>query len=243
VWASGLCALEKISGAGNFERVQTHCGCPQKSSGVQCLLGTGCLRFRFRPGSPRAAAHMWGKGARILTEINRLPQSTPFLADNIAWPNHVRQRRLPGVWAGPDGWIAPPALLPHRFRRGRGWERRRKAGREGIGNRRDAWVDGMVGLGGTVKAAAGPSIFFGRSVQRWLGWRLAFPGPNTRTRGTHFSWLGWCAKGKRRSFDYGRFAAFAQDDSAWLGFVLSQVSEARPGATIVCSTADGGRWS
>ena len=30
------------------------------------LLGTGWQRFRFRLGSPRAAAHMWGKGARIL---------------------------------------------------------------------------------------------------------------------------------------------------------------------------------
>ena len=39
------------------------------------MLGTGWQRFRFRLVSPRAAAHVWGKGARILTEINRLPQS------------------------------------------------------------------------------------------------------------------------------------------------------------------------
>jgi hypothetical protein len=31
-------------------------------------------RFRFRLDSPRAAAHVWGRVARILTEINRLPQ-------------------------------------------------------------------------------------------------------------------------------------------------------------------------
>jgi hypothetical protein len=32
-------------------------------------------RFRFHLGRPRAAAHGWGKGAHILTEINRLPQA------------------------------------------------------------------------------------------------------------------------------------------------------------------------
>ena len=32
-------------------------------------------RFRLHLGRPRAVAHRWGKGARILTEINRLPQS------------------------------------------------------------------------------------------------------------------------------------------------------------------------
>jgi len=41
---------------------------------VLAFLGTGWQRFRFRLGRPRAAAHVWGKGARILTEINRLPQ-------------------------------------------------------------------------------------------------------------------------------------------------------------------------
>lgn len=35
------------------------------------------MRFRFRLVSPRAAAHVWGKGARILTEINRLTQLIP----------------------------------------------------------------------------------------------------------------------------------------------------------------------
>jgi hypothetical protein len=34
----------------------------------------------FCLGRPRAGAHVWGKGARILTEINRLPQSTPSSA-------------------------------------------------------------------------------------------------------------------------------------------------------------------
>jgi len=45
---------------------------PQKA--VIIFLGTGWQRFRFRLGRPRAEAHVWGKGARILTEINRLPQ-------------------------------------------------------------------------------------------------------------------------------------------------------------------------
>jgi hypothetical protein len=34
-------------------------------------------RFRSHLVRPRAGAHMWGRGARILTEINRLPQSDP----------------------------------------------------------------------------------------------------------------------------------------------------------------------
>ena len=46
----------------------------KKISGRNRSLGSGCLRFRFRLGRPRAEAHMWGKGARILTEINRLTQ-------------------------------------------------------------------------------------------------------------------------------------------------------------------------
>jgi hypothetical protein len=33
-------------------------------------------RFRFHLGRPRAAAHSWGKVARIRTEINRLPRPT-----------------------------------------------------------------------------------------------------------------------------------------------------------------------
>jgi hypothetical protein len=37
------------------------------------------MRFRFHLGRPRAAAHGWGKVARILTEINRLPQAAPVL--------------------------------------------------------------------------------------------------------------------------------------------------------------------
>ena len=46
----------------------------KKEADVIRSLGAGCLRFRFRLGRPRAAAHVWGKGARILTEINRLTQ-------------------------------------------------------------------------------------------------------------------------------------------------------------------------
>ena len=38
-------------------------------------------RFRFRLVRPRAAAHMWGRGARILTEINRIPQFGPSFAE------------------------------------------------------------------------------------------------------------------------------------------------------------------
>jgi len=32
------------------------------------------MRFRIHLVRPRAVAHGWGRGARILTEINRLPQ-------------------------------------------------------------------------------------------------------------------------------------------------------------------------
>jgi len=32
------------------------------------------MRFRLHLVRPRAVAHGWGRGARILTEINRLPQ-------------------------------------------------------------------------------------------------------------------------------------------------------------------------
>ncbi len=35
--------------------------------------------LQVSPGRPRAAAHVWGKVARILTEINRLPQSACWL--------------------------------------------------------------------------------------------------------------------------------------------------------------------
>jgi hypothetical protein len=44
-------------------------------------------RFRIHLVRPRAEAHSWGRGARILTEINRLPQrqakitTIPALAD------------------------------------------------------------------------------------------------------------------------------------------------------------------
>jgi hypothetical protein len=34
--------------------------------------------------SPRAGAHIWGKGARILTEINRLPQFSAKIPPNFA---------------------------------------------------------------------------------------------------------------------------------------------------------------
>ena len=35
-------------------------------------------RFRIHLVRPRAEAHSWGRGARILTEINRLPQPLPL---------------------------------------------------------------------------------------------------------------------------------------------------------------------
>ena len=43
--------------------------------------------------SPRAAAHIWGKGARILTEINRLPHSGAKFP-----PNFVPLAAIPVYW-------------------------------------------------------------------------------------------------------------------------------------------------
>ena len=40
--------------------------------------------LQVSPGRPRAEAHMWGKGARILTEINRLTQLIPPLNGEIS---------------------------------------------------------------------------------------------------------------------------------------------------------------
>jgi len=57
--------------------------------------------------SPRAAAHVWGKGARIPTEINRLPHH-----DRISKPQ-IRREEVPraavaGVSPGPRSRASPP---------------------------------------------------------------------------------------------------------------------------------------
>jgi hypothetical protein len=52
------------------------CGCSEQDD----------KRFRFHLGRPRAAAHSWGKGARICTEINRLPRlALPCQAKIQTW--------------------------------------------------------------------------------------------------------------------------------------------------------------
>ena len=53
------------------------CGHPQKEAVSGVCSEQDDKRFRFGLGRPRAAAHGWGKVARIRTEINRLPQSDP----------------------------------------------------------------------------------------------------------------------------------------------------------------------
>ncbi len=70
------------------------------------------------PGRPRASAHMWGKRARILTEINRLPQVTRRLPRRIAPPNQAPSSALPDRW-NPTG----PTPSPYRFRRSAGAKR------------------------------------------------------------------------------------------------------------------------
>jgi len=61
------------------------------------------MRFRFRLVSPRAAAHVWGKGARILTEINRLTQLNPPASGEIAalpaGNLHSPASEEPGWWS------------------------------------------------------------------------------------------------------------------------------------------------
>src|SRR4051812_30317949 len=52
---------------------------PQKTAAFYHCSEQDDSRFRFGLGRPRAAAHVWGRGARILTEINRLPHSFPAL--------------------------------------------------------------------------------------------------------------------------------------------------------------------
>ncbi len=68
--------------SGNPRAAHTNPPSPAKSGIIQ-LLGTGWQRIRFRLDSPRAAAHVWGKRARILTEINRLPQSSRPLQQKV----------------------------------------------------------------------------------------------------------------------------------------------------------------
>jgi len=46
-------------------------------------------RFRIHLVRPRAVAHMWGRGARILTEISRIPHFNPVSQMRnweIGWP-------------------------------------------------------------------------------------------------------------------------------------------------------------
>jgi len=59
-------------------RTQTR-GHPQKEAVSGSFSEQDDKRFRFRLGRPRAEAHGWGRVARILTEINRLPQFIPVL--------------------------------------------------------------------------------------------------------------------------------------------------------------------
>jgi len=81
--------------------------------------------------------------------------------------------------------------------------------------------------------AARGAVVIERGVCR--GWvRVSIPGPQVPgTGGTHDFWLEWSVKGNRGSFDCGRCAAFAQDDSASVGFVLPPVPKCRgPGAPV-----------
>jgi hypothetical protein len=52
---------------------------PHKKSGLNSCSEQDHRVSGFRLGRPRAEAHIWGKGARILTEINRLTQLIPHL--------------------------------------------------------------------------------------------------------------------------------------------------------------------
>jgi hypothetical protein len=60
------------------------CGCPQKEAVSGSCSEQDDKRFRFRLGRPRAGAHFWGRGARILTEINRIPRSASQRQNKIA---------------------------------------------------------------------------------------------------------------------------------------------------------------
>jgi hypothetical protein len=48
----------------------------RKKGGLNNCSEQECCASGFRLGRPRAVAHIWGKGARILTEINRLSHIT-----------------------------------------------------------------------------------------------------------------------------------------------------------------------
>jgi hypothetical protein len=92
------------------------CASPQKA--VIIFLGTGWQRFRFRLGRPRAGAHVWGKGARILTEINRLPQlhcHPPAKTQRKIRPGAVGQNRFLARFQPPD---SRPLLIHLDARRG-----------------------------------------------------------------------------------------------------------------------------
>ena len=78
------------------------------------LLGTGWRRFRFRLGSPRAEAHVWGKGAHI-------PQrSIEYHKTHLAAPAKIIRRNTPRDHrrlASQERDCLPPAPALHSFRR------------------------------------------------------------------------------------------------------------------------------
>ena len=80
------------------------------------LLGTGWQRFRFRLGRPRAAAHVWGKGARILTEINRLPHIAIRQRQHKFGPK-ISSDDIPLLTRARANLSCRPLLLPTLFRR------------------------------------------------------------------------------------------------------------------------------
>jgi hypothetical protein len=89
-----------------------HTHTPAKA--VVAFLGTGWQRFRFLLGRPRAAAHVWGKGARILTEINRLPHLHLLAPKKLGVESSPVQRLRTG--SGP--FLSRPLLVPiHSIRR------------------------------------------------------------------------------------------------------------------------------
>jgi hypothetical protein len=82
---------------------------PAKKMRIQVCSEQDDKRFRFRLGRPRAAAHGWGSLARILTEINRLPQyALDFPRKN---PGRVQvPHGLSRTWAGQFCFSPDPSL-------------------------------------------------------------------------------------------------------------------------------------
>ena len=62
-------------------------------------------RFRIHLVRPRAVAHMWGRGARILTEISRIPHSIPA-------PPKQNQGETQDLEMPLSDWTAGNASLP-----------------------------------------------------------------------------------------------------------------------------------